>query len=125
VLEFEFKGNPIAATRPRVGKHGTYNVGDYAKYKEDLSFAISATALRHSWHLSDKLPITGKLALRVRYYRSDKRRVDIDNLVKCTMDALQQSGLIQNDSDIQELHAMKLYDKENPRVWFELMRKEG
>lgn len=46
---------------------------------------------------------TGELALRIRAYRPDKRRRDVDNILKVLCDALQHAGVIGNDSQFREI----------------------
>lgn len=47
---------------------------------------------------------TGKLAMFIWVSPPDKRKRDIDNLVKATQDALQEAGCYENDCQIEGLH---------------------
>jgi Holliday junction resolvase RusA-like endonuclease len=63
-------------------------------------------------------PLHGKLYLTVDVYPDSMRR-DLDVELLC--DALQRAGLIRNDRDLWDKHAVrKPVDKANPRVWFEV-----
>ena len=46
---------------------------------------------------------TGKLAMFIIAFPPDKRKRDLDNLVKATQDALQHAGCYENDCDIDGL----------------------
>ena len=48
-----------------------------------------------------------KLRITIHAYPPDRRRRDIDNLLKATFDALQHGGAYSDDSQIVELHAWK------------------
>jgi Holliday junction resolvase RusA-like endonuclease len=59
------------------------------------------------------------VALKVTFYREDKRRVDLDNMVKLLTDAM--NGLVYvDDVQIVDIHAKKLHDKRNPRTEVEI-----
>jgi len=63
-----------------------------------------------------------RLSLTATVYQKDMRR-DLDIELLC--DALQKSGVIQNDRAIWEKHAIRKIDKENPRVEFVLRPFSG
>lgn len=46
----------------------------------------------------------GQLAMFISVYPPDKRKRDLDNLVKATQDALQHAGCYENDCQIDGLH---------------------
>ena len=56
---------------------------------------------------SGQAPIKGRVKVTVEFYPPDRRRRDIDNLFKCLFDSLVAAGCIEDDSLIEELHAMK------------------
>lgn len=59
--------------------------------------------------------LAGPVQVGMKIYFGTKRKCDIDNFNKLVFDAL--SGVVwRDDSQIEELHIKKLYDKENPRV---------
>jgi crossover junction endodeoxyribonuclease RusA len=45
-------------------------------------------------------PMTGRLAVFVAAYPPDRRRRDLDNLLKATLDALQHAGVYLDDEQI-------------------------
>ena len=63
-----------------------------------------------------------RLSLHATVYQKDMLR-DLDIELLC--DALQKSGVIQNDRAIWEKHAIRKIDKENPRVEFVLRPFSG
>ena len=50
-------------------------------------------------------PVLGIYKLTIEAVRPDKRRRDIDNLIKAVSDVLQATGLIEDDSLCQEVTA--------------------
>tara|TARA_R110000868_G_scaffold99181_3_gene273063 strand:+ start:264 stop:626 length:363 start_codon:yes stop_codon:yes gene_type:complete len=59
--------------------------------------------------------LAGSLRIAVGLYFGTKRISDWDNFHKLSMDAC--TGLVWvDDSQIQEAHVIKHYDKENPRI---------
>jgi Holliday junction resolvase RusA-like endonuclease len=60
-------------------------------------------------------PLTGDLQVSLKFYLSDRRRKDLDNLSKGVLDAL--NGIVfVDDRQIVDLHLQKYYDKDNPGV---------
>lgn len=73
-----------------------------------------------------KRDITYPLKVKLTFWRSTKRRFDLDNGAGGVLDALVEAGIIEDDSfnHIDTLHL--LYggvDKENPRVDIEITKK--
>ena len=61
-----------------------------------------------------------KIALDVRFYQKDKRRFDIDNVCKITLDAL-NGVAYDDDSQVQRLHAEKMGPDPAPRLEVDVM----
>lgn len=134
-LHFEFQGEPIPAARVRATKSGhVYTPAKYATYKSAL-----ITALKNQF--GDSIPTppspgskqrspwlaTHRYRLIVEIYRSVNRG-DADNFLKTVQDAIQQAGLIGDDSQLDEVYCRKHIDKDNPRMAFvleELAQKGG
>lgn len=93
-------------------RRGTFNPPRYSDYKKGL---VSALLM-----VSGSFNPAGRFRLVVDAYRSTRRVVDVDNLAKSVMDALQEAGLVDNDSQIEDLRVRKHLDRENPRVIFSL-----
>jgi crossover junction endodeoxyribonuclease RusA len=60
------------------------------------------------------IPIMGHYQLTIEAVRPDKRRRDIDNLIKAVSDVLQDTGLIEDDCLCQEVTAK--WVKEGPEM---------
>jgi crossover junction endodeoxyribonuclease RusA len=48
-------------------------------------------------------PLAGRLHVRVLVYPPDRRRRDLDNIIKALLDALEHGGVYENDSQIDRL----------------------
>lgn len=73
-----------------------------------------AYAKQVATHAQDAQPLDGPLSVSVTAYRP-QRRGDLDNVLKAALDAL--NGVAwQDDSQVVELHALRLDDKHNPRL---------
>ena len=55
-----------------------------------------------------RFPLCGDLTVRIDAYPADRRRRDLDNLLKVPLDALQQAGVYKDDYQICELHLSRL-----------------
>lgn len=52
-------------------------------------------------------PILGDLRVTIVAFPPDRRLRDIDNLAKGTLDAIQKSGLIENDNQVWDLRIVR------------------
>lgn len=67
---------------------------------------------RSQWRLP---ALQGELELDITLYFGTKRRSDVDNFHKLSLDAL--TGILYaDDSQITDFHVHKRYDKERPRI---------
>jgi crossover junction endodeoxyribonuclease RusA len=48
--------------------------------------------------------LEGRLSMQIFAYPPDKRKRDLDNLIKVLQDSLQKSGLFNDDSQIDKLY---------------------
>lgn len=88
---------------------------DYSDYKESLGWVIKSV-------LKPKTPITEDITIkRLSFFRSTNRRADIDNLLKCVMEAIAMSGYIANDKQIIKVTEMTMeHGSDDPRVEIQL-----
>jgi len=49
-----------------------------------------------------------RLSLKIMLFPPDKRRRDIDNILKCTMDSLEHAGVYEDDSQIDMLQVVRV-----------------
>jgi crossover junction endodeoxyribonuclease RusA len=59
----------------------------------------------------DISPIEGRLAVHVSLFPPDKRKRDIDNILKSLLDACEHAGCYASDSQIDELHIVRLENR--------------
>lgn len=52
-------------------------------------------------------PMDGDLALTVNFYPPDKIRRDVDNVLKCLLDALMAASVFVDDYQVAEIHAYR------------------
>jgi len=79
------------------------------QYKIDAGLAIA---------MSIKTPpmYTGRLEVELHIAPPDRRRRDIDNYAKATLDALQAGGIFKDDSQIDRLFIYRLDVTKTPHV---------
>lgn len=56
--------------------------------------------------VGEMTPLEGPLAVRIEAYFPDRRKRDLDNLLKAPLDALEHAGLYKNDGQIRDLHIL-------------------
>lgn len=110
---------PRPAPRPRVTKHGVFHPKWYDEWRADFGRLITGS-------VKFRKPVAVSIVFTVDSVRveiSDDEggvsvpegsrvvvrglRGDLDNYVKAVLDALQDRGVLTNDSLVVELHAMK------------------
>lgn len=69
-------------------------------FRRDVCFILS----QHKGLFADE-----RLSLTINVYPPDKRRRDIDNICKATLDALEHAGLYDNDNQIDKLIINRLH----------------
>ena len=79
------------------GKNGRMFIG-----KRGIAFRKSVK-LAVMQIIGNSEPLTCHLSCRIMAYPPDKRRRDIDNILKATLDALEKSGVYKDDSQIKDL----------------------
>ena len=77
---------------------------------------------------SKNKPINFPVNIKAIFYMRTKRKVDLTNLLEAVDDMLVQARIIEDDNrDIVASHdgSLVLYNKENPRIEIEIIKKEG
>lgn len=96
---------PQPALRPRLSKYGTYNPPKYKKYKNDLIFLLKQMKIpKGEYYRIDAIfyfpyPKSVSQKKRINNYRHQKKP-DLSNIFKSFEDAIEQAGIINNDSQI-------------------------
>jgi hypothetical protein len=83
-----------------------------------LPYPISANRY---WRSVPGRGVDGPVALTITLYRPAKRG-DLDNRIKVLVDALGGGIAYRDDSQVVELHAYRLDDKDHPRVEVQVIR---
>ena len=107
IFELTVEGNPIPKGRPRVMDGHTYTPQATRDYE-----ALVREAAALEWK---QKPMRGPLSLKLTFYRANRRRADLDNLMKAVVDALQGIVLF-DDNQIATALIHKHVDCERPRV---------
>ncbi|WP_394627979.1 RusA family crossover junction endodeoxyribonuclease, partial [Escherichia coli] len=81
--------------------HGnTYFISEAGKrYRRDVALIV-----RQQWL---KLNLSGRLAIKIIAEPPDKRRRDLDNILKAPLDALTHAGLLIDDEQFDEINIVR------------------
>lgn len=120
IAAFTIPGNPRPKERPRFGKGRGYTT----QATRDAEARVASSfrdnlGVRHTI----ETPVTAPLRVRLRFFRDSMRRVDLDNLAKIPLDALNELAW-KDDSQIVSLIASKHLDRDDPRTEIELWTTE-
>ena len=109
VHRFIFDGEPIPCVRTTRKMLWTPAARRYGEYKKSFADAFKKA-------MPDFQPLEKTVSIEMVFYRSNQRRVDIDNLIKACLDALQDAGAMKDDTQVHQITAYKRYDKQKPCV---------
>ena len=70
-------------------------------------------------------PMSGFVAVRIRAYPPDKRRRDLDNVLKAALDGLVHGGVLEDDSDIHDLRIVRQGVRDGGELEIELEAMNG
>ena len=79
-------------------------------WKLSAAWAVKAALL------SGSKPVMGPFNVHLEVGRPDKRKRDLDNLIKVVLDSVKDGGAIRDDSDAQSIHAQWVDDLKGVRV---------
>lgn len=105
---FVIPGEPVSKARPRLGKGGTYQ-------KEEDKEAERRTG----WHFRKAQrgapPWTGNVALGCVFFRPNRQRIDVDNMLKHVCDSANGIAWL-DDSQVTAVYGVAEIDAEYPRT---------
>ena len=91
----------------------------YRRARGHLALTPEALAFRHAVRMIAMVqgvtPITGPVAVFLDVYRP-RRRGDLDNILKATLDALQNGVAYRDDDQVEQITAVRYDDKRAPRI---------
>jgi len=99
-MKFTVPGSPKVLQRARMGRYGKWYDPSANEKKYIAGFALQAMATARTDQIS------GNLMACMTFYISDRRRKDLDNLIKSVMDALNKL-VYDDDSQIVRIIASK------------------
>lgn len=108
MIIFTVEGNPIPKQSYRAVKGGGYTDPRVKSWQNTVAWKAKEAMI-------GKDIITCNLFVEIYFYRSDKRRVDLDNLSKAVLDAC-NNIIWEDDKQVIALKLYKMYDKKNPRI---------
>jgi Holliday junction resolvase RusA-like endonuclease len=110
-ITFTFKGEPRTKSNAHQFRGKKVFIPAYIRqYEKALKEYARAVMKRRK-----KRPTKKLVRVKAVYYLGTKRRKDLQNLPKTTMDALNDVVYV-DDSQIHEMHIRKRLDRNNPRV---------
>tara|TARA_R100000664_G_C2723293_1_gene116057 strand:+ start:562 stop:945 length:384 start_codon:yes stop_codon:yes gene_type:complete len=116
-MEWKFPISPVAASRPRVSKHGAYFTGAYKEYRKVMLDLVPET-------LGEFEPLTYPLSVDLELYvkrpkttKLEAPRADIDNYLKAIFDSM-NGFLWEDDTQIRQVYATKQWAKPGEDGYF-------
>lgn len=73
------------------------------EYKKDVEGCV----LCLPWSQINRCPLKQRLQVHLTAYPPDRRKRDIDNLLKGVLDSLEKAGVYENDEQIDDLHIVR------------------
>jgi|SRR5215471_16832400 len=121
LLALSVPGTPVPKARPRLARaHGRHYTPRPTVQAEDKI----RVAARNAWMGRHTRPVKDPVALEVVFWLPNKRRVDLDNLVKLVTDAM-NGEIYADDSQIWSLEARKAFSAVDPRTEITIHRLSG
>ena len=107
--------NMIWRTSRINGRQRTYLTMEAKSYRQEVAYHY-----RTDCGLGDS-----RLAIVIYATPKDKRKRDLDNLLKSPIDALMACGVFTDDSQVDKLEIIRLpSDKEDPHLWVQISEIE-
>jgi len=116
--EWLFPISPVAASRPRVAKHGAYYAGPYKRFRKEMAELVPMI-LGESF-VPYEVPLRVDLEFYVTLPKCTKLtapKADIDNFTKAVLDCL-NGKLWDDDTIIHQVYAVKQWASKNQHGYF-------
>ncbi len=120
VVKWTVLGDPVPKGRPRVFRRGNFVQAVTPQRTRDYEARIHASARSETMQ---GLPLEGPVWAELHFYTATRRRADLDNLVKSTLDGMNGVAFL-DDHQVSQIFATRRYDKQNPRVEIALYKGE-
>lgn len=112
IYAFRVEGEPIAKARVRVDNGRAYAPDRVP----DAELQIAETMRRRDSGDGD-IDFAGNVAVAAVFYRSNRHRIDVDNLLKTVLDGITKSGLVwEDDYRVTALLGVLEHDPAWPRI---------
>lgn len=109
---------PSANRMWRVGRGQSYLSKEYKEFIKEVRLEWLARN-REGWRTS------GRFTVSIKLFPPNRRRYDVDNRIKPTLDALTRAGVWDDDSLVETVTASKGYpDPKLPRAVVEISSEE-
>ena len=105
---------PSANSQWRIANNRIFKTRLAKDWQEEAAWELKISAK------GEKTPFD-KIRVTMDVFFPDNRKRDLDNLLKLTGDAIQESGVVRNDADIWEWNVKKKLDREKPRMEVEIL----
>lgn len=106
VVVLSVSGEPASKTRPRFSEGRTYKTPE-----DEQAEARTGWQFRRAF----RQPLVGNLALGAVFFRSNRQRIDVDNLVKHVADAGNGIAWV-DDAQLTAIYAVAELDAQFPRT---------
>lgn len=107
-INFKVSGNPLPKQSFKMGKRGGYTEPRIKAWQTKVAEEAGIA-------MFGKDMLRGKLEVNIFFIRGDMRRVDLDNLSKAVLDAMNKI-VYEDDKQVTALHLYKGYNKDNPGI---------
>lgn len=106
----QIKGNPVPKGRPRFTNGRVLTDAKSRAAEESFKWHLKAAGAKK---------FEGPVKVELHFHRSDKRRCDLDNLIKLAWDSM-NGVCFADDSQIVELHAVLERGHDDPGTWLKV-----
>ena len=116
--EWVFPISPVAASRPRVSRHGAYFAGPYKRFRTDCIDVIDFVLGPRFEPYEEPIRVDVELFIkRPKTTKLEMPKADIDNFLKAVFDSLNKK-LWVDDNIIQSVYATKQWAEEGEDGYF-------